>query len=225
MPEDAVYAQTNNLSAKNTAQLNGNNTYRLTFKPPHSGIVDLPTIGTLPPTVNDSSGNPRGFWSIHVYQVDKSESAAPFLTQPSVLNTSYSSANIDVSAVDPSTDTLTVQLPQPQWGPLLASTPVLFGPTAAQYGLTPGVPYYLVNDATENPDGTFSFQVSTAMAAGAVVRRRTDPGSEPAMPARRFSCRTPAGPSTCSGARSSRSRSSAPSSSRRAGSRATPTGR
>ncbi len=178
MPEDAVYAQTNNLSGRNTAQLNGDNTYRLTFKPPHNGIVDLPAIGTLPPTVNDSSGNPRGFWSIHVYQVDKSESAAPFLTQPSVLNTSYSSANIDVSAVDPSTDTLTVQLPQPQWGPLLASTPVLFGPTAAQYGLTPGVPYYLVDDATENPDGNVLVPGVDRMAAGAVVRRRTDPGSE-----------------------------------------------
>ena len=159
MPQDAVYAQINNLNRRSTTQLNGNNTYKLTFKPPHSGIVDLPAIGTLPPTVNDSSGNPRGFWSIHVYQIDKSESAAPFLTQPSVLNTAYSSADLAVSAVDPSTDTVTVE--PSTWGPLLASTPVLFGPTAAQYGLTPGVPYYLVNDATENPDETFSFQVST----------------------------------------------------------------
>jgi hypothetical protein len=162
MPQDAVYAQINNLGPNNPAQLDGNNTYRLRFKPPRTGIADLPAIGTLPPTVNDSSGNPRGFWSIHVYQTDESESAAPFITQPSVLNTSYSAANLDVTAVDPSTDTLTVQLPATPWGPLLASTPVLFGPTAAQYGLTPSTPYYLVKDATKNnADGTYSFQVSS----------------------------------------------------------------
>ena len=28
------------------------------------------SIGGLPPTVNDANGNPRGFWSIHVYQTD-----------------------------------------------------------------------------------------------------------------------------------------------------------
>ena len=162
MRQDAVYAQINNLGPNNPAQLDGNNTYRLRFKPPRTGIADLPAIGTLPPTVNDSSGNPRGFWSIHVYQTDESESAAPFITQPSVLNTSYSAANLDVTAVDPSTDTLTVQLPATPWGPLLASTPVLFGPTAAQYGLTPSTPYYLVKDATKNnADGTYSFQVSS----------------------------------------------------------------
>ena len=159
MPEDAVYAQINNLGPNEPAQLDGNNTYRLTFKPPDSGIANLPAIGTLPPTVNDGNGDPRGFWSIHVYQTDPSQSAAPFITQASVLNTSYSTADVDVTAVDQSTDTLTVK-PSP-WGPLLASTPVLFGPTAAQYGLTLGLPYYLVKDATQNPDGTYSFQVST----------------------------------------------------------------
>ncbi|UGS38386.1 DUF1254 domain-containing protein [Capillimicrobium parvum] len=180
MPQDAVYAQINNLNGQSSTQLKGDNTYKLTFKPPHSGTVDLPAIGSLPPTVNDSSGNPKGFWSIHVYQTDTSESAAPFLTQPSVLNTSYSSANLDVTAVDPSTDTLTVRLPPTPWGPLLASTPVLFGPTAAQYGLTPNTPYYIVEDATSNADGTYSFQVSTLwrqdVSSGDVPIQGTDPG-------------------------------------------------
>ena len=35
-------------------QLDGNNTYRLTFRPPGTNLVDLPAIGSLPPTVNDS---------------------------------------------------------------------------------------------------------------------------------------------------------------------------
>jgi hypothetical protein len=145
LPLDAVYAQVNNLDGTSNTQLDGNNTYKLTFRPPDTRFPDLPAIGTLPPTVNDSNANPRGFWSIHVYQSDISESAAPFITQPRVLNTSYSTPDIDVTNVDPTTDTLTVK-PSP-WGPLLASTPVLFGPTAAQYGLTPGIPYYLVQAA------------------------------------------------------------------------------
>jgi hypothetical protein len=145
LPLDAVYAQVNNLDGTSNTQLDGNNTYKLTFRPPDTRFPDLPAIGTLPPTVNDSNANPRGFWSIHVYQSDISESAAPFITQPSVLNTSYSTPDVDVTNVDPTTDTLTVK-PSP-WGPLLASTPVLFGPTAAQYGLTPGIPYYLVQAA------------------------------------------------------------------------------
>lgn len=159
VPLDAVYAQINNLDGTPATQLDGNNTYKLTFTPPVTNPATLPVIGSLPPTVNDSQGNPQGFWSIHVYQTDPSQSAAPFITQASVLNTAYSAADIDVTAVDPSTDTITVK-PSP-WGPLLASTPVLFGPTAAQYGLTPGLPYYLVKDAMQNQDGTYSFQVST----------------------------------------------------------------
>lgn len=160
---DAIYAQLNNLDGTTATQLKGDNTYKLTFKPPHSGIVDLPAIGTLPPTVNDPSGNARGFWSIHVYQTDDSESAAPFITQASALNTSYSHADLDVVAVNPSTDTLTVEQRSPNpWGPLLASTPILFGPTAAQYGLQANTPYYLVKNGTTTDNGaTYSFQVST----------------------------------------------------------------
>ena len=97
--------------------------------------------GSLPPTVNDRQGNPRGFWSITLYQTDATESAAPFITQASVLNTAYSTANIAVTAVDPSTHTITVE--PSAWGPLIASSPILFGSTAAKYGLTPGMPYYV----------------------------------------------------------------------------------
>jgi hypothetical protein len=162
MPQDAVYGQINNLAPTNPTQqptpLDGNNAYKLTFKPPDTGIGNLPAIGILPPTVNDGNGNPRGFWSIHVYQTDASESAAPFITQASVLNTAYSTPDVEVTDVDQSTDTLTVK--PSRWSPLLASTPVLFGPTAAQYGLTPGLPYYLAADANTNPDRTYSFQVS-----------------------------------------------------------------
>ena len=164
MPQDAVYAQINNLDGTSATTLNRNNTYKLTFMPPVTNPPNLPVIGTLPPTVNNSQGNPRGFWSITVYQPDPSQSGAPFISQASVLNTAYSSANIPVTAVDPSTDTITVE--PSSWGPLVASTPILFGPTAAQYGLTPGVPYYIATPPTRNVDPTtkattYSFEVST----------------------------------------------------------------
>jgi hypothetical protein len=161
---DAVYGQINNLDGTSATQLDGNNTYKLTFTPPVTSPATLPVFGSLPPTVNDTQGNPRGFWSIHVYQTDPSESAAPFITQASVLNTAYSTANIAVTAVDASTDTLTVE--PSAWGPLVASTPIMFNSTAAQYGLTPGVPYYVATTPTRNIDPntkstTYSFKVST----------------------------------------------------------------
>ena len=67
---DAIYAQANNLDGTIATQLDGNNTYKLTFTPPVTNPSTLPVVGSLPPTVNDSQGNPRGFWSIHLYQTD-----------------------------------------------------------------------------------------------------------------------------------------------------------
>jgi hypothetical protein len=183
LPADAVYAQVNNLDGTSATQLNGNNTYKLTFTPPVVDPATLPVMGSLPPTVNDSQGNPRGFWSIHVYQTDMSQSAAPFITQASVLNTAYSTADIAVTAVDPSTDTITVR--PSAWGALIASSPILFGPTAARYGLTPGVPYYVATAPTSKIDPTtkgttYSFQVSTqwrqAVSSGDVPIQGTNPG-------------------------------------------------
>lgn len=161
---DAIYAQINNLDGTSATQLDGNNTYKLTFTPPVTNPATLPVVGSLPPTVNDSQGNPRGFWSIHAYQTDVTQSAAPFITQASVLNTAYSTADIPVTAVDSSTDTVTVQASA--WGPLIASSPIVFGSTAAQYGLTPGVPYYVATAPTRQTDPTtktttYSFKVST----------------------------------------------------------------
>jgi hypothetical protein len=164
VPLDAVYAQTNNLNGTSATQLDGNNTYKLTFTPPVTNPPSLPVVGSMPPTVNDSQGNPRGFWSISLYQPDTTESDAPFITQASVLNTAYSTANLPVTAVDPSTDTITVEASA--WGPLIQSSPILFGSTAAQYGLTPGVPYYVATTPTQQTDPatgatTYSFKVST----------------------------------------------------------------
>ena len=158
---DAIYAQINNTDGTDATQLKGDNTYKLTFRPP-ADVGNLPAIGGFPPTKNDADGNALGFWSLHVYQTDSSESAAPFLTQATVLNTSYSTADLDVVGVDAATDTLTVQQSPDPWSPLHASTPIMFGPTAAQYGLQPDTPYYLVKDGTTTDDGaTYSFQVST----------------------------------------------------------------
>jgi Protein of unknown function (DUF1214) len=103
-------------------------------------------------------------WRISLYQPDTTESSAPFISQASVLNTAYSTANIPVTAVDPSSNTITVEASS--WAPLIASSPVLFGPTAAQYGLTPGVPYYVRSTPTKQTDPTtgattYTFQIST----------------------------------------------------------------
>jgi hypothetical protein len=162
VPLDAVYAQTDTLDGTSATALDGNNTYKVTFTPPVAN-PKLPVTGSFPPTVNDSQGNPLGFWSINIYQLDSTESAAPFITQASVLNTAYSTANIPVSAVDAATNTITVEASA--WGPLIQSSPILFGSTAAQYGLMPDVPYYVATKPTQqtNPNTnatTYSFQVS-----------------------------------------------------------------
>jgi hypothetical protein len=164
LPLDAVYAQLNSLDGTSATTVDGNNTYKLTFTPPVANPATLPVTGSLPPTVNDSQGNPRGFWSIHAYQTDSTQAAAPFITQASVLNTAYSTANLPVTAVDPSTDTITVE--PSTWGPLIASSPIMFGSTAANYGLTPGVPYYVATTPTQQTDPTtknttYSFKIST----------------------------------------------------------------
>jgi hypothetical protein len=164
LPLDAVYAQLNNLDGTSATTLNGDNTYKLTFTPPVINPATLPVVGSLPPTVNNSQGNPRGFWSIHAYQVDTTQSAAPFITQASVLNTAYSTASVPVTGVDPTTDTITVE--PSAWGSLRASTPLLFGSTATKYGLTPGAPYYVATTPTQQTDPTtkattYSFKIST----------------------------------------------------------------
>jgi hypothetical protein len=162
IPADAVYAQINNLNGRRTTQLVGNHTYKLTFKPPVPR-ASVPVVGSLPPTQNGVRG-PLGFWSVTVYQPDTDESAAPFLTQASVVNTAYSSANIAVTRVDASTDTITVT--PSTWGPLVRSSPILFGPAAARYGLKQGVPYYVATTPKITIDpmtkgATYSFKVST----------------------------------------------------------------
>ena len=45
LPLDAVYAQANNLNGKSATQLDGNNTYKLTFTPPVINPSTLPVIG------------------------------------------------------------------------------------------------------------------------------------------------------------------------------------
>ena len=160
VPLDAVYP---NLSGyMGTAKLDGNNTYSITFTPPSSGQT-LPANGIDPPLVNNSSGNPAGFWSITLYQPDPSEVAAPFLSQASVLNTSYSTANLSVLSVNPTTNVMTVSAPT--WGTLTESTPILFGANASQYNLKPNTVYYVASTPTAAVDPTtqattYSFSIS-----------------------------------------------------------------
>ena len=167
MPVDAVYPTV----FANPSPFDGNHTYKLTFTPPTPDPT-LPAEGIYPPMVSDSSGNPKGFWSVHVYATDPTEGAAPFIAQTSVLNTSYSTADTPVLSVDTTTNFLTVSAPN--WGTLIASTPIIFGADAAAYGLTPGTVYYVATDPTPNADQTtYTFQITTKW------RQRLSPGNVP----------------------------------------------
>jgi hypothetical protein len=162
IPLDAVYPNMSNYQG--SAQLEGNNTYSITFTPPGSSGHTLPANGIFPPLALDPSGNPFGFWSITVYQPDPTEVAAPFLSQASVLNTHYSTADTAVLSVDAGTNTLTVDAPA--WGPIVASTPILFGANAASYGLQPNTVYYVATTPKQFVDPVtqktiaYSFQIS-----------------------------------------------------------------
>lgn len=160
LPEDAIYSQTNFLGGS-TTQLSGGNTYTVKFTTPIP--TGSPANGTIPPLELDVNGNPNGFWSLHVYQPDPTESAAPFLMQTASLNTAYSNANLDVISVNPTANTITAV--DTDWALMKASSPVFFsGSAAASYGLIPGKPYYIAGDPTRGTSGTtdtITFQVST----------------------------------------------------------------
>jgi len=153
---DAVYPTVTG----NPSPFDGNHTYKLTFTvPTPSDPILEPVEGIYPPMVSDSNGNPKGFWSIHVYATDPTQGAAPFIAQTSVLNTSFSTADTAVLSVDAATNYMTVTAPN--WGILKASTPILFGGDASAYGLTPSTVYYVAGDPTPNADQTtYTFQIS-----------------------------------------------------------------
>jgi hypothetical protein len=161
IPVDAVYPTLTVYPTLvgNPLPLDGNDTYKLTFMPPTTSNPTLPAVGIYPPMVSDSHGNPKGFWSIHVYATDPTQGAAPFIAQTSVLNTSFSTADTAVLSVDATTDSMTVTAPN--WGFLKASTPILFGGDVSAYGLTPNTVYYVAGDPTPNADQTtYTFQIS-----------------------------------------------------------------
>lgn len=143
----------------NPSPLDGNHTYKVTFVPPAFANPTPPVVGIYPPMVSDSSGNPKGFWSIHVYATDPTQGNAPFIAQTSLLNTSYSTADTAVLSVDTATNFITVKAPN--WGALVAGTPILFGEDASAYGLTPNKVYHVASTPTANSDSTtYTFQVS-----------------------------------------------------------------
>ena len=162
VPPDAVYAQINQTAGTTATQMVGDNTYSMTFTPPPAPGGALPSNGSIPPTVNDSSGNPKGFWSVHVYQTDPTQSKAPYITQASVLNLAYSQANQAVVSANASADTITVSMPT--WGGApIASTPIFFGTGASAYGFTANTPYYVATTPTVSGSGstaTYTFKVS-----------------------------------------------------------------
>ena len=157
VPLDAVYPK---LMTYNGAPLSGNNTYTLTFTPPVAG-APLPVSGIFPPQVTYANGKNKGFWSVTLYQPDSTEVAAPFLTQAAVLNTAYSTANTQVLSVNATNDTITVSAPD--WGKIVASTPIIFGGDGATgCGFTNNV-YYVAGDPVVDDTGatpTYTFPIS-----------------------------------------------------------------
>ncbi len=164
LPIDAMYAQINNTDGTRATQLMGGNTYTMTFMPPPGlNAAPPPFSSTIPPTVNTSSGDAKGFWSIHVYQTDPSQSAAPFITQASAQNRVYSQADLAVQSVDAVAGTITVGLP-PWGGAPKASQPVFFGTGAQAYGLQPDTTYFVATTPVVTGTGdtaTYTFKVTT----------------------------------------------------------------
>jgi hypothetical protein len=143
-----------------TDSLSGDDVYTFTFSP--SDANTLPpagqVIGNQPPLMKKSNGTAVGFWSFTLYQPGNGEAACPCISQASVLNTYYSQTLTDVVSVDPSNNSITAQVPY--GARLAASTPVLFGSAASEYGLQADTPYYIVKTPTTNSDGTVTFNVS-----------------------------------------------------------------
>jgi hypothetical protein len=161
IPLDAVYPTMT--SNDGTNLLDGNQNYTITFTEAQLG-AQLPAVGIYPPQVTDAVGKIRGFWSVTVYQPDASEVAAPYLPQSAVLNTAYSTADSDVLSVDQAAGTITVTAPN--WGKLVASTPILFGGTAADScGLDVGAVYFVATDPVQDTGAggvaTYTFSLST----------------------------------------------------------------
>lgn len=161
VPLDATYGQINNINGTTATNLVGDNTYTFTFTPPVAGGA-LPASGTIPPLVTGASGLPNGFWSLNVYTPDPSESTSPFISQASVLNLAYSSANQEARSVDAEGDTITVGMPT--WGLApAAGTAIFFGEGASSRGLQANVPYYVASAPTVAGSGasaTYTFKVS-----------------------------------------------------------------
>lgn len=158
MPQDGFYAAAYKDSTG--ATLDGNNTYSLTFTKPASSYAysQLPASGIIPPMATNPDGSVTGFWSVTVYQPDNSESAAPFLSQAAVLNTAYSKAVTNVVSIDTTADTITV--PKSAVGPLLPSTPIMFGSNAASYGMVANTAYYIASSPVQSGDN-YTFQISS----------------------------------------------------------------
>lgn len=165
VPDDAIYTVMN--KPDGNTQLDGNDTYSMTFTPPTVNPT-LPVHGTYPPLVTGAQGDAEGFWSVIAYQPDSTEIAAPFLPQSAVLNNHFSRADDAVISVDPAGDTITVA--PNTWGPPLgASTAIMFdGDVAAGCGLTSasssGV-YYVAESPVVGvgPDGrsTYTFRIAS----------------------------------------------------------------
>ncbi|MSR42275.1 MAG: DUF1254 domain-containing protein [Phycisphaerales bacterium] len=170
--EDGFYA--GQAAEPNSSEpLLGDNVYTMTFQA-WDGVT-LPADGILPPLMLYPNGADVGFWSVTLYQPGGGEAVCPCISQASVLNTHYSQATTPVLSVNVRDQTITATVPY--GATLLASAPVLFGDTAAEYGLQPNVAYFLVNIPTNNADGTVTFQVSATWQQALSSNPIGDPGT------------------------------------------------
>ncbi len=162
LPEDAVYAQINTTDGSDV--LDGNNTYALTFKVPEASYSSMPISGIFPPLKLGKDGKPSGFWSLVLYQPDTSQSSAPFISQVSTTNTSYTrpdTGNAPTRVLSCNEDNSLTAEPS-SWTTLVISTPIVIGANAGSCGLRSGLPYFIASTPTVNPQtGALTFKLST----------------------------------------------------------------
>lgn len=145
IPEDGFYTKQDNYS--DGGELDGNNTYSITFGSSTSVSSELPIEGILPPLSHYKNGDAIGYWSLSVYQRGLGVAACPCVSQASVLNTFFTKENGKVISVNADQNAnITVEVPYP--GAILKeSTAIMFEGdlnVLKDYGLVPGKAYYII---------------------------------------------------------------------------------
>jgi hypothetical protein len=97
-----------------------------------------------------------------MYQPDSTQSSAPYISQVTIANTAYTAPDTQAKptqVVSCNSADNTITVPPSAWGPLQASTAIIFGSNASSCGLTAGVAYYIVKTPAHRGENV-TFQIS-----------------------------------------------------------------